>query len=103
MTRSALRANVVSLATLAGPYPKGFAVTRQALAMATSANGELMVLSGLRNPYPGKLGVVEQGALADPLVVDGNPLENIDLVADPANKFVVIVKDGVIHKNTIPR
>ncbi len=75
----------------------------EALAMATSANGELLALSGLRNPYPGKLGVVEQGALADLLIVDGNPLENINLVADPANKFLVIMKDGVIYKNTIPR
>jgi len=75
----------------------------EALAMATSANGELLALSGLRNPYPGKLGVVEQGALADLLVVDGNPLENINLVADPANKFLIIMKDGVIYKNTIPK
>jgi len=75
----------------------------EALAMATSANGELLALSGLRNPYPGKLGVVEQGALADLLVVDGNPLENLDLVADPANKLLVIMKDGVIYKNTLPR
>ena len=75
----------------------------EALAMATSANGELLALSGLRNPYPGKLGVVEQGALADLLVVDGNPLEKIDLVADPANKLLVIMKDGVIYKNTIPK
>jgi imidazolonepropionase-like amidohydrolase len=75
----------------------------EALAMATSANGELLALSGLRNPYPGKLGVVEQGALADLLIVDGNPLENIDLVADPANKFLVIMKDGVVYKNTIPK
>jgi len=75
----------------------------EALAMATSANGELLALSGLRNPYPGKLGVVEQGALADLLIVDGNPLENINLIADPANKFLVIMKDGVIYKNTIPK
>jgi imidazolonepropionase-like amidohydrolase len=75
----------------------------EALAMATSANGELLALSGLRNPYPGKLGVVEQGALADLLVVDGNPLENLDLVADPAAKFLVIMKDGRIYKNTIPK
>jgi imidazolonepropionase-like amidohydrolase len=75
----------------------------EALAMATSANGELLALSGLRNPYPGKLGVVEQGALADLLLVDGNPLENINLVADPANKFLVIMKDGVIYKNSIPK
>ncbi|HZR76519.1 amidohydrolase family protein [Bradyrhizobium sp.] len=75
----------------------------EALAMATSANGELLALSGLRNPYPGKLGVVEQGAMADLLVVDGNPLEKIDLVADPANKLLVIMKDGVIYKNSIPK
>jgi imidazolonepropionase-like amidohydrolase len=75
----------------------------EALAMATSANGELLALSGLRNPYPGKLGVVEQGALADLLVVDGNPLENLDLVADPVAKFLVIMKDGRIYKNTIPK
>jgi imidazolonepropionase-like amidohydrolase len=75
----------------------------EALAMATSANGELLALSGLRNPYSGKLGVVEQGALADLLVVDGNPLENVNLVADPANKFLIIMKDGIIYKNTIPK
>ena len=55
----------------------------EALAMATSTNGELLQLTGLRNPYPGRLGVVEEGALADLLLVDGNPLEDIDLVADP--------------------
>lgn len=74
----------------------------EALAMATSTNGELLALSGLRNPYPGKLGIVEEGALADLLLVDGNPLENINLIADPANKFLIIMKDGVIYKNTVP-
>jgi imidazolonepropionase-like amidohydrolase len=72
----------------------------EALAMATGTNGELLALSGKRNPYPGKLGVVEQGALADLLLIDGNPLENIDLVADPAN-FKIIMKDGVIYKNSL--
>ena len=47
----------------------------EALAMATGTNGELLALSGKRNPYPGKLGVVEAGALADLLLVDGNPLD----------------------------
>jgi imidazolonepropionase-like amidohydrolase len=75
----------------------------EALAMATSTNGELLALSGLRNPYPGKLGIVEQGALADLLLVDGNPLENINLIDDPANKFLIIMKDGVIYKNTVPK
>ncbi len=73
----------------------------EALAMATSANAELLALSGLRNPYPGKLGVVEEGALADLLVVDGNPLEKLDLVGDPSRNFKVIMKDGKIFKNTL--
>ena len=71
----------------------------EALAMATGTNAELLALSGKRNPYPGKLGVVEQGALADLLLVEGNPLENINLIADPAENFKVIMKDGRIYKN----
>ena len=73
----------------------------EALAMATGTNAELLALSGKRNPYPGKLGVVEQGALADLLLVDGDPLDNIGLIADPANNFKIIMKDGVIYKNTL--
>jgi imidazolonepropionase-like amidohydrolase len=73
----------------------------QALVMATSTNAELLALSGKRNPYPGKLGVVEEGALADLLLVDGDPTKNIELVADPVKNFVVIMKDGRIHKNSI--
>jgi imidazolonepropionase-like amidohydrolase len=74
----------------------------EALIMATSTNAELLALCGKRNPYPGKLGVVEEGALADLLLVDGNPLEKIELVADPAN-IVVIMKDGKIYKNTLKK
>ena len=75
----------------------------EALAMATGTNAELLALSGERNPYPGKLGVVEQGALADLLLVDGNPLENIQLVADPSKNFVIIMKDGKIYKNALAK
>jgi imidazolonepropionase-like amidohydrolase len=75
----------------------------EALIMATSTNAELLTLSGLRNPYPGKLGVVEEGALADLLLVDGNPLENIGLVADPGKSFLIIMKDGKIYKNTLQK
>jgi imidazolonepropionase-like amidohydrolase len=75
----------------------------EVLTMATSTNAELLALSGSRNPYPGKLGVVEQGALADLLLVDGNPLENIKLVAEPDKAFLVIMKNGTIHKNTLAR
>ncbi|WP_446360068.1 amidohydrolase family protein [Coleofasciculus sp. G2-EDA-02] len=74
----------------------------EVLKMATSANAQLLAMSDLRNPYPGKLGVVEEGALADLLLVDGNPLENINLIEDPAQNFVVIMKDGKIYKNILP-
>lgn len=73
----------------------------EVLRLATATNGELMTLSGERNPYPGKLGVIEVGALADILLVDGDPLADIKLVADPEKKFVVIMKDGKVYKNSI--
>jgi imidazolonepropionase-like amidohydrolase len=73
----------------------------EALAMATGTNAQLLALSGKRNPYPGKLGVVERGALADLLLVDGDPIANIKLIEDPAKNFVVIMKDGKIYKNAL--
>jgi imidazolonepropionase-like amidohydrolase len=73
----------------------------EALRMATSVNGELLALSGPRNPYPGKLGVVEEGALADLLLVDGDPIANLKLIEDPAKNFLVIMKDGRIYKNVV--
>ena len=75
----------------------------EALKMATADNGELMALSGFINPYPGKLGVVEEGAIADLLLVDGNPLENIKLVADPDRNFLVIMKGGTIYKDIVTK
>jgi imidazolonepropionase-like amidohydrolase len=75
----------------------------EVLKMATADNGELMALSGFINPYPGKLGVVEERALADLLLIDGNPLENLDLVADPDRNFLIIMKDGKIYKNALPK
>jgi imidazolonepropionase-like amidohydrolase len=75
----------------------------EVLKMATGDNGELMALTGFINPYPGKLGVVEQGALADLLLVDGNPIENIKLIEDPDKNFLVIMKDGKVYKNTVPK
>ena len=73
----------------------------EVLIMATSTNAELLALSGLRNPYPGKLGVVEEGALADLLLVDGDPIANLGIIEDPAKNFLVIMKDGKIYKNTV--
>ena len=71
------------------------------LKMATADNAELLALSGPRSPYQGKLGVVEEGALADLLLMDGDPLANIKLIEDPTANFRVIMKDGAIYKNTL--
>lgn len=72
------------------------------LKMATSNNAELLKMSGKRDPYQkGKLGEITEGAYADLILVDGNPLTEINLVADPENKFLIIMKDGVIYKNTL--
>lgn len=73
----------------------------EALQMATAASAELLGLSGPRNPYLGKLGVLEEGALADLLLVDGNPIENIELIANPAKNFLIIMKDGKIYKDKL--
>jgi imidazolonepropionase-like amidohydrolase len=73
----------------------------ETLIMATGTNAELLAMCGKRNPYPGKLGVVEEGALADLLLVDGDPLKNLKLIGDPAKNFVVIMKNGKIYKNLI--
>jgi len=71
------------------------------LAQATSLNGEILALSGPRNPYPGKLGVIEKGALADILLIDGDPLEDISILLKPEESLALIMKDGKIYKNTI--
>ena len=75
----------------------------QVLKMATADNAELLAMSGPRNPYPGKPGVVGEGALADLLLVDGDPLANLRLIEDPDKNFVVIMKDGKLYKNLLPR
>lgn len=73
----------------------------EVLKMATTDNAALLALSDRRNPYPGKLGVVEVGALADLLLVDGDPTQDIALLADPAKNLLVIMKDGKVVKNTL--
>ena len=74
----------------------------EVLKMVTSDNAELLKLSGPRHPYrEGPLGVIKQGAYADLILVEGNPLENLDLVGDANKNFALIMKDGVIYKNTI--
>lgn len=73
----------------------------EVLKMATTDNAELLALSDRRNPYPGKLGVVEVGALADLLLVDGDPVTDIGLLGDPDKNLTIIMKNGHIVKNKL--
>ncbi|WP_276388316.1 metal-dependent hydrolase family protein [Eudoraea chungangensis] len=74
----------------------------EALKEVTSNNAELLKLSGPRNPYTkGVLGVIKEGAYADLIIVDGNPLKDLNLIADPKRNFEIIMKDGIIYKNTL--
>lgn len=71
------------------------------LKMITQDNGQLLQLSGLRSPYPGKIGVIKENALADVILVDGNPLQQLELIAQPEKKFLLIIKNGIIYKNKL--
>lgn len=74
----------------------------EVLKMATYDNAQLLAMSGKRNPYAaGKLGEISEGAYADLILVDGNPLQNLKLVEDPENNFKIIIKDGIVYKNTL--
>jgi len=73
------------------------------LRQATSINGELLALSGPRNPYgAAPLGVIREGAWADLLIVEGDPLVDPRLLEDPQNSLRLILKNGSIVKNTLP-
>jgi imidazolonepropionase-like amidohydrolase len=67
----------------------------EVLRMVTADNAELLALSGARSPYPGRLGVVADGAIADLLLVAGDPLADLSIMADPVN-LKVVMKGGVI-------
>ncbi|MFC3581860.1 metal-dependent hydrolase family protein [Sphingomonas hylomeconis] len=72
----------------------------EVLRIATSGNCSLFARSGKRDPYrAAPLGVVKPGAWADLLLVRGNPLDDLSLFEDYERNLLVIVKDGVVHKN----
>lgn len=71
------------------------------LKIITYDNAQLLKLSGLRSPYKGELGIVKEGALADLILVNGDPLKDLSLIANPDKNFLVIMKDGKIYKNTL--
>lgn len=64
---------------------------QQVLAGATTIAAEVLQMQG-------KLGVVREGAIADLLVLDDNPLESLDCLARPSESLKLILKEGVIVK-----
>ena len=73
------------------------------LRQVTSTNAAIVAMSGpMMNPYlQGPLGVIQKGAYADILIVNGNPLDDIEILGDAKNNIPLIMKDGVIYKNTL--
>jgi imidazolonepropionase-like amidohydrolase len=67
----------------------------EAIIAATRWGGEIMM-------KPGELGVIKQGALADLLLVDGDPSSDIKILQDP-NRLLAIMKDGHFHKQPAAR
>ena len=93
-------------------FAEAFGAYRTMKAM-TSDNGRLMALTGQNNPYPARLGVIEEGAYADIILVDGNPLKDIsllgavdDMFANPRSAPTIptipfVMKDGQIYRNEL--
>jgi len=71
------------------------------LKMATSTNAELLAMSGKRSPYAGTLGVIEEGALADILILNANPLDDLEVFSDTETNLLMIIKNGQIFKNRL--
>ena len=72
------------------------------LKQATSTNAELLAFSNSRNPYKeAPLGVIKEGAWADILIYNGNPLEDIGIVIDYKNNLRFIMKNGEIYKDDL--
>jgi imidazolonepropionase-like amidohydrolase len=82
-------------------YREKWFTPAEILTQATSKSAELLAMSGERNPYPGKLGVIEKGAYADLLLINGNPLKDLSILLKPDENLALIMKDGKIYKNTI--
>lgn len=72
------------------------------LKMATSINAELLRFSKSRDPYKAApLGVIEEGAWADMLIYDENPLESIDVVVKYKDNLKLVIKGGKVWKNEL--
>jgi len=68
--------------------------SRAVIRSATVAAAELFGLQG-------QVGAVEEGARADLLVIDGNPIEDLTLLQNQGEHMLAIMKDGVFYKNEL--
>lgn len=68
----------------------------EALKLVTRDNAELLTLSRLHNPYPGKLAFPDVDKLVDLIMVDGDPLAVLKLMGVPHKNFREIMKDGIV-------
>ncbi|MPW36532.1 amidohydrolase family protein [Vibrio sp. B1Z05] len=92
---------------------QAFGSNYEVLKQMTSIAGEMLAMSGPRGTTQGKLGVIEKGAIADMILVDGNPLEDMSVIgatekwfdADPEYKEIetikLVMKDGKIYRNKL--
>jgi imidazolonepropionase-like amidohydrolase len=71
------------------------------LRQATSNGGRALRMSGKLYPYPGDLGVIREGAMADMLVVKDNPLDDVSILSEYEGQLLLIMKDGRIFKNIL--
>ena len=79
---------------------KEWFTSAEVMIQATGNGGKIVGLCGQRNPY-GPVGVIEEGAMADILIYNQNPLEEVTVVEDYENNLKMIMKDGVVHKNKL--
>ena len=68
----------------------------------TSNAARWLAKSGTKNPYrEGPLGVIEVGAYADMILVEGDPLADVAVLADYENTIKVVIKDGEVFQNNL--
>jgi imidazolonepropionase-like amidohydrolase len=92
--RKGVQRHAARLAKLARWYSPG-----EVLRIATGNNAEMLALSGERSNYRGRLGVIDEDAFADLLLVEGDPTSDISIIENPDKNFVIIVKGGRIVKD----
>ena len=79
---------------------KPWFTSAEIMIQATGNAYDCLAMCGKRNIY-GKLGVIEEGAMADVLIYDKNPLEDVEVVEKHQEHLKLIIKDGNVYKNEL--